>query len=136
MIDARHNTAIPLETAGHLVPGGASRSTLFRWKDEGFRGVKLVTIKAGKKRLVYPSAIADFVRATTEAADMPPPPELQLELPFRSDKQRRAAARQAKNKLAKLGLLGQRKKKPPAEVTRGGDGSLMQGAQENQRAPI
>jgi hypothetical protein len=107
---------VPLEKAGPLVPGGAARSTLFRWATEGFRGVRLRTIKTRRKRLVLPSEIRRFLERTTIDDGGSEPGDLAGERspyapPAAATDERRMAARQASRRLAvKLGLPGQRKK--------------------------
>ncbi len=47
---------------------GFSRQTVQRWADEGYNGVKLETVRMGRKRIVTPEAHAKFRNALNQPA--------------------------------------------------------------------
>lgn len=62
--------AVTLAEAAKLVPGGGvALSTLWRWCRIGVRGVKLETLVVGGRRLTTPHMLAQFIAATTQAAE-------------------------------------------------------------------
>ena len=104
---------IPLEQAhSHLGVERISYSTLWRWTLKGVHGVKLETLKVGRKRFTTPEALAAFGRALAQEHDAryceahpataptPPPTER-----TRTDAQRERAVAEARENLRRRGCL-------------------------------
>ncbi|MGH6961195.1 MAG: DUF1580 domain-containing protein, partial [Dongiaceae bacterium] len=68
---------IRLEDAKKVIPGRPDRATIYRWAlGDGSAGVRLETVKVGRKRFTSKQAIQRFVEASTAAAggrETPPP---------------------------------------------------------------
>ncbi|HRZ17662.1 MAG TPA: DUF1580 domain-containing protein, partial [Candidatus Hydrogenedentes bacterium] len=96
----------------HLGVGRISYSTLWRWTLKGVHGVKLETLKVGRKRYTTPEALAAFGRALAQehdaryceahpaAAPAPAPTER-----TRSDAERERAVAEARENLRRRGCL-------------------------------
>lgn len=71
MIDIGKEQLQTLAQAAREMPGGAVHvSTVYRWHQEGCRGVKLETILRGGLRYTSKEALQRFVDAVTQAADL------------------------------------------------------------------
>ncbi|HUE71265.1 MAG TPA: DUF1580 domain-containing protein [Pirellulaceae bacterium] len=66
------DSLLTLAEASKLFPHRPSRCTLWRWMNEGVRGVRLESVVVGGRRLTSKPAIADFVAKTTAAVDRRP----------------------------------------------------------------
>ena len=105
---------IPLEQAyKHLGVERVAYSTLWRWTLKGVRGVKLQTLKVGRKRYVTAEALSAFGRELaaahaehyhetrpTATAPAPAPTER-----TRSDAERERAVAEARENLRRRGCL-------------------------------
>jgi hypothetical protein len=99
MIDILKDKVVPLEHAKKLLPGKPDRSTIYRWAlGDGAHGVKLETVKVGRKRFTSEQAIQRFVDAMTAAAAGEPVTVI------RTNRQRRHAIKTAAARLAKAGI--------------------------------
>src|SRR4051794_24378219 len=78
---------LPLEDAAKLLPGGKSKSALYRWWKTGYRGVRLECRMIGRNLYTsrealdrFTAAVADAAagpieKAVAEAAEPSPPPQ-------------------------------------------------------------
>jgi hypothetical protein len=64
--------AITLAEASRILPAHPHPSTLFRWAVEGHRGVKLQTLRMGRRLLTSRDALQAFMEARAE-----PVPDIQ-----------------------------------------------------------
>ncbi len=74
-------------------------STLHRWRLRGIKGVRLVTIRLGGKRLCSVESVLRFLAGVTEATDGP-----QQSTPARTSHQRQAAIDRAEAELDAAGI--------------------------------
>ena len=56
---------ITFKEATRLIPSRPHINTIRRWADRGYRGIKLRTVRCGRRRLVPVEAIEEFMRATS-----------------------------------------------------------------------
>src|SRR4051794_6127738 len=62
---------LPLEDAAKLLPGGKSKSALYRWWKTGYRGVRLECRMIGRNLYTSREALDRFTAAVTDAAAGP-----------------------------------------------------------------
>ncbi len=74
-------------------------ATVYRWHTRGIKGVRLVTVRLGGKRLCSVEAVLRFVQESTAAADGPQPGTI-----ARTSRRRAAAIAQAESELDSLGI--------------------------------
>ncbi len=72
MVDINNEELLrfPSEAAKH-VPGRPHVCSLWRWRTQGFKGVRLETVLVGGRRYTSKEAIQRFVEKTTAAVDGP-----------------------------------------------------------------
>lgn len=100
MIDVLAEEVLELGDARKLLPGRPDRATIFRWAlGTGSHGVRLETVKVGRKRFTSKQAIQRFVEASTAAADGKAVPAT-----VRTSRQRQKAIHAAERRLAAEGL--------------------------------
>jgi hypothetical protein len=58
---------LTLAEAAEVTPGRPHINTIRRWCYHGFAGIKLKSMRCGKKRIVPVAALDDFLRKTTVA---------------------------------------------------------------------
>lgn len=110
MIDTRAEKLLTLTEAAKSVPNvGGKRphvSTIFRWTRDGVRGgVKLETVRIGRRICTSREALERFFQAASEAE--PPEPKPKVSSPkSRTEAQRAHAIAQAKRNLAAEGVTG------------------------------
>lgn len=93
-IDIYREELVPLAAAPF--PGRPHISTIQRWALKGAHGIKLETCVVGGRRYTSREAVAQFVAATTAAANGDPPPRV-------STLQRQRAIASAKEDLERSG---------------------------------
>lgn len=99
MIDVLNEDMVALDDARKLMPGDPDRATLYRWAlGPGSHGVRLETVKVGRKRFTSKQAIQRFAEASTAAADGQAPPTI------RAGRERKKSFEDAKRRLAKAGF--------------------------------
>jgi len=74
-------------------------STLHRWRILGIKGVKLVTLRCGGRRLCSVESVRRFLDGVTEATDGPQP-----STQARTSRQRQAAIDRAEAELDRAGI--------------------------------
>lgn len=76
MIDFKNERLITFNQAADFLPPGMrpDYSTWWRWSSGGYRGIKLETVRVGKRRLTSVEAMQRFVAAITALEDGPTPP--------------------------------------------------------------
>jgi uncharacterized protein DUF1580 len=60
---------VTLTAAAKLIPGRPHISTIWRWRKQGCRGIRLETAVVGGRPYTSREAIVRFIKATTEACD-------------------------------------------------------------------
>lgn len=98
MIDATTETLLSLTDAAKALPGRPNITTVWRWRSRGVRGVKLETVLCGGRRFTSLEALARFHERVTAAADGEP-------VASRSNRQREAQQRAARQELMKEGMI-------------------------------
>lgn len=75
MFDIAQERLISFNQAAELLPTGMRPdfSTWWRWSRRGWRGIKLETVRVGKRRLTSVEAMQRFIAATTALEDGPVP---------------------------------------------------------------
>lgn len=66
-IDPIRDSLLPLSTLVRHLPNAPSPATLWRWHKRGILGIRLEIIRIGGRVYSTDAALADFIRATTEA---------------------------------------------------------------------
>ncbi len=56
---------ITFQEATRLIPSRPHINTIRRWADRGYQGIKLRTVRCGRRRMVPVEAIEEFMRATS-----------------------------------------------------------------------
>jgi hypothetical protein len=88
MVDLANDRLISLSEAAKML--GVHLSTIHRWRLRGCAGQKLLTLKIGGTRRVAVSALLDFAKRTTCAADGQAP-QFSMHSPSRRERDLRAA---------------------------------------------
>lgn len=88
---------LSLSEAAEALPGNPHKSTVWRWVLRGVRGIRLATIVRGGRRYTTRQFLADFISATTAAANGEPSRT-------GSPKQRQRAIEQARRQLEADGI--------------------------------
>ena len=76
MIDLKKELLITFNRGADFLPEEMrpDYATWWRWSSRGYRGIKLETVRVGKRRLTSVEAMQRFVAAITALADGPTPP--------------------------------------------------------------
>jgi hypothetical protein len=97
MPDNLNSQFLTMSQATRSLPGNVSICTLHRWRLNGVRGVKLVTVLIGGRRFVSRDELNLFIARTTAAADG-------KSLPTKTPAARRKAIDRARKDLEAAGI--------------------------------
>lgn len=98
-MDVLTEDVLELGEARKFLPGRPDRATIYRWAlGPGSHGVRLETVKVGRKRFTSKQAIQRFVELSTAAADGQAPPTM------RTNRKRQKDILAAEQRLAAAGL--------------------------------
>ncbi len=102
MIDLERETLINLNQAARRVPGRDGRSVhisaIYRWINPGIAGVRLEAVRLGGRLITSVEALQRFAEGCSNGSGDAKAP------PLRSEKERRAAAERAGERLAEMGV--------------------------------
>lgn len=96
-IEFQNETLCTITEATKIFPGRPHVATVWRWVNNGVRGLRLETIKVGGRRFTSHEAIERFIERNTAAADG-------REIPVRSARQRARDIARAEAELAAAGI--------------------------------
>lgn len=97
MQDILDEQLLSMSEAARVLPGRPNVATLWRWRTVGCRRIKLRTVLVGGRRRVSRRMLAEFISATTAAADGEP---IRTETP----RQRERAIQRAEQRAKDLGV--------------------------------
>lgn len=60
---------MPLKEAAKLFPSHPHVSTLHRWALDGFKGIRLKTVRSGRQRFTSREAVEQFIELISQTAD-------------------------------------------------------------------
>jgi hypothetical protein len=98
MIDVDNESVITFPEAARALPNRPNLSTLWRWRMQGVRGIKLEIICIGGRTYTSREALARFLERVTAAKSGEP-------VPTRTNRHRQRDQRAARKQLAEAGLL-------------------------------
>ena len=109
MIDLQNESILSLSEAAKALPRVEGKrphtSTIFRWTRDGVRGVRLDSVRLGRRLCTSREALQRFVTALSEAPPLERKPQPRNPR-GRTDKQRAHDMAQARKRLAANGITG------------------------------